>query len=300
MLVADAPSHYAPLKAPEIPLDITINHVHITPDRKTEFQAPIQDDRLIHSLAEMITAGWPDDTNIVPCVLCPYHGHRNTLTVEDGLILWGEALIIPLLESKKIIQAIHEGHMGIIKCQNRARPCASDIKYLIESCPTFQHHCLQEPHRFQPTPVPECPWQLLHVDCIHLDGSEYLVVMDYYSKMPIIRRIPASQCNAPKNISVLKELFAEHGIPEVLHTNNGPQFANALFNKFATDWKFDHNTSSPRNPRSNGQAEAAIKTVKGLLTHAKCSGQDPYLALLAYHSTPVNGHLHLPAEMLYQ
>ena len=37
MLVADALSHYAPLKAPEIPLDITINHVHITPNRETEF-----------------------------------------------------------------------------------------------------------------------------------------------------------------------------------------------------------------------------------------------------------------------
>ena len=37
MLVADALSHYAPLKAPEIPLDIAINHVHITPDRKIEF-----------------------------------------------------------------------------------------------------------------------------------------------------------------------------------------------------------------------------------------------------------------------
>ena len=75
-------------------------------------------------------------------------------------------------------------------------------------------------------------------------------------------------------ISVLKELFTEHGIPVVFHTDIGPQFANALFTEFATDWKFDHNTSLPRNPRSNGQAEAAMKTVKGLLIHAKCSGQD--------------------------
>ena len=97
-----------------------------------------------------------------------------------------------------------------------------------------------------------------------------------------------------------KELFAEHGIPEVLPTDNGSQFANALFTEFATDQKFDHNNSSPRNPRSNGQAEAAMKTVKGLLTCAKCSGQDPYLALLAYHSTPNDAHLHSPTEMLYQ
>ena len=177
----------------------------------------------------------------------------------------------------------------------------SDIKCLIESCPTCQHHHPQEPWQLlQPTPAPECPCHLLCTDYYHFDRSEYLVVRDYYSRMPIIKRIPASQCSASKTISVLKEFFAENGIPEVLHIDNGPQFSNALFTKFATDWKFDHNTSSPRNPRINGQAEAAVKTVKGLLTHAKCSGQDLYLAVLAYHSTPIYAHLCSPAEMPYQ
>ena len=46
------------------------------------------------------------------------------------------------------------------------------------------------------------------------DGSEYLVIVDYYSKMPIVRKMPTSQCNSAKMITVLKELFAEHGIPE--------------------------------------------------------------------------------------
>ena len=87
MLVADVLSCYAPLKAPEIPLDITFNHLHITPDRKTEFQALTQDDPLFHSVSETIITDWPDDINIVPGVLCPYHGHRNILTVEDGLSL---------------------------------------------------------------------------------------------------------------------------------------------------------------------------------------------------------------------
>ena len=59
----------------------------------------------------MIIAGWPDNINDVPHALCPYHGHRNILTVEDGLILQGEALIIHPSEREKILQAIHEGHM---------------------------------------------------------------------------------------------------------------------------------------------------------------------------------------------
>ena len=118
--------------------------------------------------------------------------------------------------------------------------------------------------------------------------------------MPFIRKIPPSQCNAAKTISVLKELFSKHGIPETIRSDNGPQFASHQFTEFAKEWNFDHTTSSPRNPRSNGQAEAAVKVTKGLLTCAKYSGQDPFLALLAYRSTPIDAHLRSPAEMLYQ
>ena len=95
-------------------------------------------------------------------------------------------------------------------------------------------------------------------------------------------------------------MLKEHGIQETLRSDNGPHFANHMFAEFAKEWNFDHNTSSPRNPRSNGQAEATVNTVKGLLTKAKYLGQDPHLALLAYRSTPIDAHLQSPAEMLYQ
>ena len=78
--------------------------------------------------------------------------------------------------------------------------------------------------------------------------------------------MPSSQCNANKTTSVLKELFSEH---RILRSGNGPQFADHMFAVFARKWNFDYNTSSPRNLRSNGQAEAAVKIVKGLLTKAK-------------------------------
>ena len=132
------------------------------------------------------------------------------------------------------------------------------------------------------------------------DGSEYLVIVDYYSKMPIIRKMPTSHCTAARAITHLKELFAEHGIPESIRSDNGPQFSSHLFKEFAEEWNFTHHTSSPTNPRSNGQAESAVKIMKGLLTRSKYAVEDPYLALLAYRSTPVDSHLRSPGEMLYQ
>ena len=55
-----------------------------------------------------------------------------------------------------------------------------------------------------------------------------------------------------------------------------------------------------QNPCSNGQAKPAVKIIKGLLIQSKYAGEDPYLTLLAYRSTPVDSHLRSPGEMLYQ
>ena len=117
MLVADTLSRYAPKPAPEVALDLAIHHVHITPEKKLAFQQSIQDDPLLHSLAETIIAGWPEDIKDLPNALRPYHTYRDVMTVEDGLILRGGALIIPPSERGKVLESIHEGHLGISKCQ---------------------------------------------------------------------------------------------------------------------------------------------------------------------------------------
>ena len=151
MLVADTLSRYFPLVGLEVALDIAIHHVHITPEKKLEFQSTIQDDPLLCILTDTIVEGWPEDIKDIPKALCPYHNHHGVMTVEDGLILKGEALIIPPLEKEKILQAIYEGHMGITKCQYHARQCVywpginEDIRKMAEACPTCQNHHKQEP-----------------------------------------------------------------------------------------------------------------------------------------------------------
>ena len=50
-------------------------------------------DPKLSALAQMITDGWPEHIENVPCNLSLYHPSASILTYEDGLILCGEALL---------------------------------------------------------------------------------------------------------------------------------------------------------------------------------------------------------------
>lgn len=99
-------------------------------------------------------------------------------------------------------------------------------------------------------------------------------------------------------IKKLKAHFARYGIPNTVVSDNGPQYASQEFQRFSQLWEFEHKTSSPGYPQSNGKAESAVKTAKRLLHKAKASGQDPYLALLDHRNTPTQGLESSPAQRL--
>ena len=86
----------------------------------------------------------------------------------------------------------------------------------------------------------------------------------------------------------------------MIRTDYGSEFASYLFSQFGKEWSFNHIAHSPRNSRSNGQAKATVEIMKYLLTCAKYSGEDPYLTILAYRSTPTDSHLYSLVDSLYQ
>lgn len=61
-------------------------------------------------------------------------------------------------------------------------------------------------------------------------------------------------------------MFARHGIPDAVVSDNGPQYASAESKDFAERWEFTHTTSSPGPGQSNGQAGRAVLTIKNLLS----------------------------------
>ena len=131
--------------------------------------------------------------------------------------------------------------------------------------------------------IPDGPWRKVAADLFTIYGKDYVLVVDYYSKFFEITSLETTSSNHV--INALKKIFSRYGIPQLLFTDNGPQFTAEEFRSFIKEWDFDHDTSSPHYPQSNGLVERKIQTVKKTLKKAFKSDEDLYLALLALNST---------------
>ena len=98
-----------------------------------------------------------------------------------------------------------------------------------------------------------------------------------------------------------RKLFATHGIPEVIVSDNGTAFTSAEFSEFTAKNGVKHLKTAPYHPSTNGLAERAVQTFK---TAMKKSGSgsdiDTRLArfLFHYRTTPNSTTGVSPAELL--
>ena len=127
-------------------------------------------------------------------------------------------------------------------------------------------------------------------DLFEWRGQHYLLIVDYLSRFPEIARLEST--SSAQVIAHMKSIFSRQGIPVVVRSDNGPQYSSDAFKQFAKTYGFEHRTRSPKHPQSNSEAERMVQTIKKLLNKS----EDPYLALLAYRTTPLsNGYS--PAEI---
>ena len=228
-------------------------------------------------------------------LLRPYWENRTHFSIVDDLLLCDERLVIPKSMRPEILECIHTGHLGISKCQARVRASVwwpglpMQIENMVTNCSTCTKDRPEPTEPLMSSSFPSQPWERLAADLFELGGKVYLIVVDYYSRWFEIRR-PNDQSSS-RVISVLKELFSTHGIPDIIVSDNGPQFSSDAFRLFTTE--YDFMTSSPKYPRANGEVKRAVSTVKALL----CKNEHPYPALLAYRSTPLQNGFS-PSELL--
>ena len=123
------------------------------------------------------------------------------------------------------------------------------------------------------TPVPERLWQHGGTDIFLWDKNIYLVVVDYFSQFTEQNTevVHFHFVSANAVILALKIIFGQYGVPKLLMSNNGPQYACTLFKDVARECAFTHITSNPRYPQTNGEAEHTVATLKKLVERGRIS-----------------------------
>ncbi|CAI5783448.1 XP_028570936.1uncharacterized protein K02A2.6-like [Podarcis lilfordi] len=125
-----------------------------------------------------------------------------------------------------------------------------------------------------------------------------MVVVDAYSKWLEVALMPSTTTKAI--LRVLRGLFATHGCPDVLVSDNGPQFTSGTFERYLLGLGIRHALTAPFHPSSNGQAERMVHSAKEAL--ARLDRGDWHERVTEYlfvqHITPHAATGRSPAELL--
>ena len=254
-------------------------------------------------LKAQIASGRPADVNSLPAALRQFITFADELVVSGDFVYKGSRVVVPRGAREDILTRLHVSHTGINGCIRRARETVyypgitTDIKKLIEACPICQRHLLEatkEP--LMSHPAPSRPWERVGADIFTQASQDYIVCVDYLSGYFEIDRLPSKR--STDVIYALRQQWARHGIPAQLVTDNSP-FGSVEFGEFAKKWEFQHITSYPNYPQSNGRAEAAVKMAKKLMQKATEAGTDPFLALLEWRNTPTECSALAPTQIMF-
>ena len=309
-VIADSLSRVTPLEFQDSNAEkdiLAVNFLQYSSIKERERDEVLQEtnkDKELQSLKHYISKGWPAKRSQIPMFLHPYWNFRDELMVESGIPMKNSKVLIPETLKQKYLMQIHQGHQGIEACRTRAREFVfwisinNDLKELVEKCDICQAQQNSTPIvQKYVSEVPPHPWHTLGSDLFYFQRIDFLVVVDYFSKYLIIRKIPNSTSSA-----VIKELgmiFSEFGKPQIFRSDNGPCYASQEFKFFMQNWLIEHRTSSPHYPQSNGLAESMVKVSKNLIEKAVRQDLPWNRLLLDYRCTPISSEIPSPAEILF-
>ena len=124
------------------------------------------------------------------------------------------------------------------------------------------------------------------------------LVVDAHSKWIEVR--PVYNATSTVTIDQLRSIFATHGLPEMLVTDNGTVFTSNEFSRFTKQNGICHVRSAPYHPASNGLVERAVQTFKDFMKKMRDGSVEVNVLrfLLQYRITPHSTTGISPAEML--
>ena len=152
------------------------------------------------------------------------------MTAQDGLILRGQRIVIPLAMRSETKQKSHVGHLDINSCIRRVRylifwpGMPAEIRQYVHACATCTTYADRQPAvPFIITEVPKRPWQRVAANIFSWGGSGYLVTANQHSNLFKVDKV--SNLISDAVISRLRGHFARYRIPDSLSSQTtNPNF----------------------------------------------------------------------------
>lgn len=270
-----------------------------------QVRAATRRDPVLARVLEHITKGWPAS---VPKDLSSFFSKWPELMVESGCVLWGRRVVIPSSLRGKLLKELHKEHMGASRMKTLARDHVwwpgidKELEALAKSCVD----CAAVKQAPVSAPLhswswPSRPWERIHIDFAGPFMSHtYLIVVDAHSKWAEVVDMPRT--TSSHTIDALRQLFATHGLPEEVVSDNGSQFTSEEFSECMKANGIRHTRSSPYHPSSNGEAERFVRTFKEAMKASVNAGMTLVHRLqnflLTYRTTPHSSTGVPPCELL--
>ena len=201
----------APSEVP-VPAELVllIEHLLDAPVKAQEIRTWTRRDPLLSMVKQSIQNGWPA---AVEPQLRPYWSRQFELTVQDGCIVWGSRVVVPTPGRQRVLQQLHEGHLGMARMKGLARMYMwwprmdEEVSQVVRSCHECQKNQAAPPQApLQPWGWPKQPWSRLHWDFAGpMLNHMFLVVVDAHTKW--IEVVPMSNSTSFSTIQQLRTLF---------------------------------------------------------------------------------------------
>ena len=208
------------------------------------------------------------------------------LLQEDLLIRDGGMVVVPRdddLRTLLISEAhdpVYSGHFGFDKTLEKLRRSwhwpgmTVDVRTYVRTCPTCQktkHSTTKAPGLLQPI-LARRPWEVVTMDFVgkfeEAEGTGHtmcLAMVDKFTKYVLLHGVPETVSAAQTADIFLKALVAHFGVPSVVISDRGPQFASALWKSVLDQLGARAALATSHHPQTDGQTERAIQTLIRLI-----------------------------------
>lgn len=236
-------------------LDSVVQSLPVTKYQLETYYRAQTEDSVCSKVAEYCWSRWPE-RHAMDASIVPHWKARTSVSLQDGLLLYDQCPCKFSARGNSLSNPWRSPGYQALKDENWPT-CAKEAKLRRESLLT--------------TKLPGYPWQ---VQGSELKGDHAILACHW-----LLFSVPGDSETIINHIlqHYQSGIFSWFGMPEVVHSDNSPQYASTRFEDFAMSHRFRHDTSSLH------YLQCMVLTAKCLLKRY----EDSYLALLSYWATPL-------------